>query len=253
MIHAVINHRIIGNDICKYMYGQSITLCYVSLSELTHKVQAEFPDEYRSRRAAEKKVGRKLPPLPSTDILSLSQLRRARSRGNNLILAHLAGVCFVTLLAILAMVVLVATVGMVLWYLWEVFMEVAIDSMISFNNFFDTAWTTLVSFLLEGNISAQEAKILLGSFGQMLYAFGKLYNQTQEKLQELRDSGFGNSDVAEEESYTSSMQSFEHYIPKAVQTDIVNYLLIMSFVTYLIYRLARHILHGQEADREEVQ
>lgn len=153
------------------------------------------------------------------------------------------------------MVVLITTVGMVLWYLWEVFMEVAIDCVLSINDFFDTAWTTFVSLLLEGHVSAQEAKILLGSFGQVLYAFGKLFNQTQEKLQSFRDSGFGISEMAGEESYLGSVKSaaFDHYIPKAVQTDIANYLLIMSVVTYFIYRLASHILRRQQAERLEVQ
>ena len=224
---------------------------------MTTRVQSEFPEEYRSRKLAEKKAGGKLPPLPSTkNSLSLSQLRRARSRGSNrnLLLANLAGVCFVALLAILGASVLVTTVAMVLWYLWEVLLSATLDTVIHVNHFFDTAWTTMVTFLLEGHVTAQEAKILLGSFGQVLYAFGKLYNETQIKIEELKKSSFvASMSRTTEKSNTEEPvdNGLDSYIPKSMQADIANYLLIMSVCTYLIYHLARYCLGRQERAHQE--
>ncbi len=210
---------------------------YTLIVELLKKVKSTFPDEYKARNKIEKKIRNKLPPLPSSGQLNLSSalrgLRSPAAQGRNLILAQIAGVCFVALLIILAAAVLTTTIAMVLWYLWELSTDVVIECAVKLNNFFDQVWNTGIVVLLEGNVSPELAKILLGSFGQALYAFGRLFNKSLE---------INKVDGEEAHSATSSGWSSPHYLSAAMQADVANYALIMGFVTYLIYRLARYRL-----------
>lgn len=199
--------------------------------EMTNLVKKVFPKEYKLRNSSEKKQKSKLPPLPSNRNFTVTRINRDRNR--NYVLVHWAGVCFVVLLCVMAISILATTVGMLLWYLWETFMDYFIDGLVSINGYFDYSWQLIIMILMEKSdeISPELAKMLLGSFGQVLHAVGKLFNRTIENAKDLSQMGdLGTKKENTQYSYTVS----------AFQVDLANYVLVMGFVTYLIYRFARY-------------
>ena len=205
-------------------------------TEMSNIVKTVFPKEYNQRKAMEKKNRKKLPPLPSSGSFTFTRFNRDRNR--NYVLIHWAGVCFVVLLIVMAISILATTVGMLLWYLWETFMDYFIDGLVSVNGYFDYSWQLIIMILLEKSdeISPELAKMLAGSFGQVLHAVGKLFNRSVENpldFSVLNTAG-------PEESSSSESAAQINYVISAFQVDLANYILVMCVVTYLIYRFARY-------------
>lgn len=227
--HFKVKLKISNQNVALDFTRASSFSCHIS--EMTNLVKKVFPKEYKLRNSSEKKQKSKLPPLPSNRNFTVTRINRDRNR--NYVLVHWAGVCFVVLLCVMAISILATTVGMLLWYLWETFMDYFIDGLVSINGYFDYSWQLIIMILMEKSdeISPELAKMLLGSFGQVLHAVGKLFNRTIENAKDLSQMGdLGTKKENTQYSYTVS----------AFQVDLANYVLVMGFVTYLIYRFARY-------------
>ena len=210
-----------------------------------------YPAHYHLRNNMEKK-SKKLPPLPSSNRFNFSRNRFSLShfpqdRNRNYVLVHWAGVCFVVLLTLMAVSVLATTIAMVVWYLWETLMDYFIDVLVIIDSYFDYCWQVIIMVLLEGNVSPELAKILAGSYGQVLHAVGKFFNRTMEATKESFPSIInpvpkGNVMDADVKSQGNA------YTVTAFQVDLANYILFVAIITYLLYRFARYRQVRQEEE-----
>ncbi len=100
---------------------------------------------------------------------------------------------------------------------------------------------------LEGRISPDMAKNLMGSFGQVAHGFARLFNHTtvggarkQNEPMAGVDSGGNPSNHNIEESIKDNRIQSEHSLPLAFQADVANFLFLSGLIVFVIYRIARH-------------
>jgi hypothetical protein len=211
-----------------------ISLCQLN-EEMNNLVRGMFPEEISKRKSIERKGHEKLPPLPNYKNHLLPPLsRRSRYWNRNtprgsFVLAHWAGVCFVVMMMMLGICILATTVAVCAWYIWEVSVDVVIEIAVNVNRLFDSVWQAVTELLPEGNITPEMAKLLAGSFGQLLHAIGRLFNGSEPPL----DSGVNGGALEGQESNSAP------FLTDAQQADIANYFLVCGLMTYMIYRLAK--------------
>jgi len=106
-------------------------------------------------------------------------------------------------------------------------MDIVMNIIVYGNQLYDNIWNTLMSYMLDKSISPQQIKILMGSFGQFLNALGRLFNSTkQDELAKNRVQA----------------KFHEKALPlTSIQVDVTNYIIVMGFMTFLIFQLARYV------------
>ena len=112
---------------------------------------------------------------------------------------------------------------------------------------------------LEGRISPDMAKNLVGSFGQVAHGFARLFNHTAGGGARKQSEPMASSDPGspatnhniELSIKENRIQSESHHtLPLAFQADVANFLFLSGLVVFVIYRIARHRqarqLHAQQ-------
>lgn len=161
-------------------------------------------------------------------------------------LAMWGGACFVILLMILCFTIFAMTVGFFLWYLLEVAMDIVIDVFMEMNNFFDRAWQALIILCIEGQVPEQVNTMLAGSVRKMFASFGKLANRTKTFLNDGEFYDYGTYDVGVMRDHVANMRDHvanetSQLLSRMAQASVANYLLAAVLMTYMVYRLARHM------------
>ena len=128
----------------------------------------------------------------------------------------------------------------------EVAMDIFIDVFLEMNNFFDRAWQALIILCIEGQVPEQVNTMLAGSVRKMFASFGKLANRTKTFLNEGEFYEYGNYDVGQMRDHVATMRDHvanetSQLLSRMAQASIANYLLVGILMTYMLYRIARHM------------